>query len=274
MRARAPRVRRGPRRARCSPPDRAHASGDAGERLQAACRGVAGEDDDRVVGRPGDVDEAAVGRDRDRVGAADPAREIAPRGRTRPSCTRDAGVLDERAVGLARERGDRARRRGGDVDVQPVGRDGDRRGARERADGAAAGLGDRDETAGREVELPEQPGVSVHAERRHARGRGGDGVERRAVGAQRHGARVVEAAPRARIRASSAARRSRRCLRSARACRAARPPIADAPGASRQSESTRKQRRRRMLSGCHGTARARWPVQPAGARRSPASALS
>ena len=151
---------------------RAQAARGPRERLQATRGRVAREDDDRVSADAGDVDEAPVGRDRDRVGAAERGRDVAARGRA-SSVVQPAmpASWTSEPFGWRANVVDRARRRRRDVDVQAVGRDGDRRGALERAGVAAAGLRDRDEAAGREVELLQQAGVGVDAERRDARGR-------------------------------------------------------------------------------------------------------
>ena len=105
----------------------------------------------------GDVDEAAVGRDRDGIGAgqrgalSQPGVGVVMTQPAMPaSCTSDP--LGCRAK-LATAPGPAA----GHVDVQAVGRDRDRGGALQRARRAAAVLRHRREAAGGEVELLSRP---------------------------------------------------------------------------------------------------------------------
>ena len=222
---------------------RADAARRAGELGEAPAGRVAREHEQRVGRVAGDVDEAAVRRDRDCVGAAQRgASGAARRGRVGDAAG-DAGELDERSVGLAGEarHGCRGRRR--HVDVQVVGRDDDRRRALEPARGGTAFLRDRGEAPGAEVELLQQAVPGRDAERGDARGRRRGDVEREPIGAERDRAGIIEAARTRAPERQPEPTRIRPHRPAERACPAAKPQW------RRPRERTRPRRARACKSG-------------------------
>ena len=229
------------------PGDAAGAGRKLGERAGGA---VAVEDADGVAGPRGRVDVAAVGADRDRVGAVEPdCRRAATRAFHRDAPRRPRRLAQRAGLRVAPEDRDRVAFRGGDIGVPAVGADRDRArsheraGAFERAGGPTTVGGRRavDEAAARSAKLGQGAGRGgvlfsgrrrgrceragrQHQGQRRESCRDGKGASRQvAPGGHSHGA---YSAPRTRTSAAGAAiglsacrvsgRRARRCADRAR----------------------------------------------------------